>query len=915
MKKRLLLLPVLFSGMTLLFNSCADVDNMSDENAIAEFKITAYSPREIELKTELRNEENKIYIDVTYGADKFPLHFKANVTFGTSIDQILGVDFNDELVLESVDDQITFTIVAVSGMPRKYTIVAREIPYVAPEEIPVTANAIAPQGAILYKNARIVNEVMSLYVVNAGFPMVIYPEFHPGEGITVVGFENGVTPLSFRDVSTTCSLVLADSDGTKRDITVRVEPIRLTNGKTGGGESLEFTIPDVTPAISRNSVQEGLELIGYNIDQVNDTIRLIVLKDPDRGEIEFPLSVDVDLASFGPNVGYMGIDFPLTVTFGSLDDRTNTFLGFDLSGRVARYWTFALEDYASMLITEANITSFQYDYDPVNVGWLSTKYAITLDKSVVQIDPGRAEIHLKMTGYNAKDLLASNAWSLTLKNVVIEVSEGATYEIIDAFSYAGWQETKQIRVNPKYGQERIWTLIIKDFRSYTASDKCDIESVSINGITPVMAATDPAGAVEIDAEAGRVSINLSQDEGCYPMTIKLDYLTSPYSILSSATGNPRELVFDLIADHDTGIIVTNSHTVTVTAENGATRDWTIALNRPVLTSETKITGFSVTSMSSSRFAISDIVIDDQAGEVLIYLNQGGGCPLTINYVMSLSRNARLSDGIEAAGSYTFTSLAKPWIFRIIGREGNVQEWRVKFADWTPQVQNAGLESWSGNNPTPKGTSSAPYWATSNNSFKTDLVVQGAGNGGGSAAKLETKSAPLVSIAAGSVFLGWFDADNSMSYGTSDPVRLTFQGIEFAATKKIVALDIDINYTSVDGDTGSVAIEILKHDPKKGSYIYHGKRPSGALHPDNTAYVTGSGRRIIGNTAKAGVTNVLPSGQWQTVRINIDYGSYDPLEYSHIVVICSSSSEGDLFKGGIGTVMLVDNVKLVYEGDQ
>ena len=51
--------------------------------------------------------------------------------------------------------------------------------------------------------------------------------------------------------------------------------------------------------------------------------------------------------------------------------------------------------------------------------------------------------------------------------------------------------------------------------------------------------------------------------------------------------------------------------------------------------------------------------------------------------------------------------------------------------------------------------------------------------------------------------------------------------------------------------------------------------------------------------------------WTSETITLDYKNTE-LAPTHILVVASSSKYGDFFTGGVGSTLVVDNMKLIYE---
>lgn len=878
--------------------SCTKIDELSDENNIKSFVVTEHT-NGIELGSAIFSagpQVDTIYIPVKYGDYKFPLELDAEVTFNGDIDQIVGLNliggkFRD-VMFENIDSERHFTVMAKSGMPKRYVIIPRLDDYRVPGEIGMTVKSVTPASTLVYPKAYIENsETMTIYVANPSFPLTIVPEFifDPAE-MEFVDFNNGKTPLTFANVSSTLLLTIIDKrDGldTKRDIEVRLSVLTNVTGEEPTSESLTLSGSGVRPVYPD---PENIDnYLGHRVEAQRDSITLIVR---DMSKLDFPTTFEIGLAELANGTSVLGADLPLQALFASADD-TFRFWMVDIALETVREWVVVLAELDDT-IYGAEVISFEYGYDPNKVNFAK----LWLKLEGCDIYPS-GDIWLRMT----KDVntILGGTWGFTLQDMVPTLSEGAACDLPETLYWSAADEVHTFTVTSKDGQTKEWRIGIKNlWKPSPASSEATILNASIKAIRPIMA---QAETTLVSGDDKKITIALKEDDGAYPISVYMDYVVSDFATVTSQQGNTEPLVFDTPE---------SVQAVRVTAEDGESfEDWTVVLQQPVKTVGTKVTLFKVNSVTPSGFEIDNAVIDEGNRTIMMTLTNSSSCPLTVNYSMTLSRGASIKEEeIGLTGNFTFGRLTQAKSFTIVGN-GEENVWTVKFADYAPQLKNWTLEEWEGNNPKPKGTSTTPYWATANNSFVTQ-TTKGTGNGGGAAARLETKSAPLVGLAAGSLFLGWFDLANSVKYGTSDPVRLTFQGIPFSATKKVVGMELDVNYTSVSNDTGSVAIEMVKKNAGASSYIYHGLRPDGKAHSENTATHIAKGRNVIGNASKTGVTNVIAAGEWSTIRVNLDYGSSDPFDYTHLNVICSSSSEGDSFEGGVGTVMLIDNVKLIYE---
>lgn len=886
------------SLFALILYACVDVDKLSDLNTIESFTIVSGSPSAIEFG-EITIKEDSVIVSILYGSDKFPLTLRADLDFTVKVDQIVGIDFEEGVTIEDINDTKEFYIMAESGLSRKYTLAFKREKYTVLSSVPFTYNNLSPKNSIIYNKATFIEEELVLSVVELTYPFSITPKFSEDD-YTYEGFINGNTQFKFEDESTTHNIIVVDSEtGSKRDISLRSSSLRIVSGGDGNYESTDLFNSDLSLEIAQTTNQA--ELIGFRIENAKDSLSVYIKP---SGEGDFPLDILVEFGEVEQRCGLIGVRDGERVTLEGFDDKFR-YYAVDPVAAIARYWQIVPIEYREP--QSAEVLSFSYDYNKshnIIITGLKIRKPIILDIESVDIFPQSREIWLMATEIN--NALASANWKVILQDIQITVSEGARYELPSSVEWIGndsWKESVSFKVIASDESVTEWTINIRDFRDQTPSDEAEILDASIRYMLPMMAKADPVSPITLNESEKKISIRLDEDEDCYPLSVMLDYELSKYAMVVSQSENSVPIVFS--GPDSVGEVV-------VKAEDGTESKWTVVLIQPEKAEAANVVTFSIDSYSSPVFETGSIAIDPEEGEILITLDQSGSCPATINYSMGLSRKATAS--VSLKGSFNFDNLNSVPKFTVTSSGGNTKEWSVKIAPHTPQLKNWDLEQWMSDDKTllPAGKKKAPYWSSANNSFVTG-TTKSAGKNGGYCAKLYTQTA-VGNLASGSLLLGWFDASNPVT-GLSDPVKLVFQGIEFSASKKLVGVEMDINYSSGgDGnDTGSILVEFVKQDPYDlDSYVYHGRRPDGTFHPDNTAISKAMGQHIIANKPSIGGTLVVPSNQWQTVRVDINYGSNDPLDYSHFVIICASSSKGDAFIGNSGTTMLIDNVKLIYE---
>lgn len=895
MKK--LLTPLLLSLLCAMA-ACTDIDKLSDANTVRTFAVTTHTPAEIGIGEAEITEDGTIYIPVTYGADLFPLTIAADLKYSGKIDRLLGVDFREGVTFGSAEEQIDFVVVAESGLARKYTLEPRIVDFRHPEYLTFSVGSPTPAGLLVYGKAHLTDEEMVIPMVEPVFPVSFVPQFDFGGTLSAEGFENGTTPITFNHINSTYSLLLTDNvNGSKRNITVRPQALEVV-GSDPQYDMTEIRAQEVS--VSLPGQPAGVEVKGFTVDNETDEITVSVASDD---EVAFPLSVSLAIQPSAAYTGLVGLDAPLVFT---AFDEPLTFYYGDTKQGIARRWTVSLSEFG-VVASDAEVTSFSYAYRAAQLDTPSgERPAIVLDIENTVISSETAEVILPMT--DVANATQSDDWTLELTDVAVTVSRGATFTL-PALEWRGndsWKTPVAFDVEARDGTVKTWTVRIRDARTHIPSAECDIMGATVREISPV-----GPNKGEVTIEGNTITIGISSDEGYYPLSISLSYTLSDYAKVISQEGNTQPLAF---ADP------TAVNTVRVLAEDGTTtRDYQVKLNPAASTVEPNVRNFTVKGFSSAGFSLTSAQVDTEAAEIVLTLAAGGSCPVDVNYTLEMNRDVTAS--IPLTGKLRFTNLNQQQTFTATAG-GRQKKWTVRIKELLPQLTNWQLDDWKdANTPNPAGVKGNPYWATANNSIVkgTSRIEDKIGN----AAQLKTGTA-LTRLTSGSIFLGWFDSGKVFPDGLTDPVKLTFQGIPFSASRKLVGMEVDIKYTAAgDGsDTGSLAIELIKHNSTK-AYVYHGNKPikdvppsSWQPHPDNTAVRYARGRQLVGNLGGTQQgENVLQvvKDTWTTVRVNIDYTDVsDPLGYTHLLIICASSSQGDVFIGTKDSTLIIDNIKLIYE---
>lgn len=238
---------------------------------------------------------------------------------------------------------------------------------------------------------------------------------------------------------------------------------------------------------------------------------------------------------------------------------------------------------------------------------------------------------------------------------------------------------------------------------------------------------------------------------------------------------------------------------------------------------------------------------------------------------------------------------------------------TSFDDWNVDPSNSKLYC-------PWAAGGTSFWDTGNRGATTvgssnSVPTDDTSTGSGKAAYLESKYI-VIKFAAGNIFTGKYlktDGTNGvLGFGrpfTAFPSKLTF---DYKYKSEPITRCGDKNYEYLKGRPDSCNVYVALWHIGEGEYEeYQGdKYPivirtepgvNQNLFDPNDPRVIAYGQFTQGNTVE----------NWTTETINIKYKN-TMVEPTHILVVASSSKFGDFFTGGVGSTMVLDNMKLIYE---
>lgn len=237
---------------------------------------------------------------------------------------------------------------------------------------------------------------------------------------------------------------------------------------------------------------------------------------------------------------------------------------------------------------------------------------------------------------------------------------------------------------------------------------------------------------------------------------------------------------------------------------------------------------------------------------------------------------------------------------------------TSFDDWCIDAANAKLYY-------PWAEGATPYWETGNKGATTvgssnSIPTDDTSTGSGKAAYLESKYI-VIKFAAGNIFTGSYlrtDGTNGiLGFGRpfkAFPTKLTFDYKYKSETINKVGEEA-LRYMEGRPDSCQIYIT-LWHIGDNDYEEYNGEKFPLIIRtrPSERHLFSPDDSRVV---AYAQLTQGADVPQWTSHTLELKYKD-NKRTPTHIQVVASSSKYGDYFTGGVGSTLVLDNLKLHYE---
>ncbi|MCL1973309.1 MAG: PCMD domain-containing protein, partial [Bacteroidetes bacterium] len=361
----------------------------------------------------------------------------------------------------------------------------------------------------------------------------------------------------------------------------------------------------------------------------------------------------------------------------------------------------------------------------------------------------------------------------------------------------------------------------------------------------------------------------------------------------------------------------------VVSENGEiAQTWRIVLQNDAVnrSCDKEVVDF-VSGTPSGGFFFAEKYLEFQKRQITLVVSERAlDVPLIIAPRITVSTNARLVDVVS--GAQLALSFDQPKVFYVQAEDESRAEWRIVLI-YAPQIPNSGFESWGKANNSDMNLlpANGTGWCTANNSALSN-TTRVAGYNSPYAVQMQTTLQnmnfvifKITTVAAASAFVGNF----TLKTGVNDvynPISMTSMGIPFLGNNMPVAFSLDYKYMR--------GAQMTYTEPNRGSLIPSFKNPVNISGSDAASlrvelfynptgpfnYETARDRNEAIAKGEILERNDVPEWTHAYVPIEVVAGK-EGLLPTHIVVVLTSSHEGDYFKGAPGSTLTADNFVLLY----
>lgn len=327
-------------------------------------------------------------------------------------------------------------------------------------------------------------------------------------------------------------------------------------------------------------------------------------------------------------------------------------------------------------------------------------------------------------------------------------------------------------------------------------------------------------------------------------------------------------------------------------------------------SNAEILEVSITGLSNNDLIFENTFVDTENNKVFIFINNNlneFSFPISINADVKLSPGAKTKS--LSSDEISFSEADEVKLLEVEAEDGTVKNWYVYLVH--QQLQNSNFESWfdnmgmNGDDYQEIGTSSVTsVWSTANigTSMYSVYCTQPLTEGTNSMVEITTGKTSVVPITTGTLFTGVFNLAGAIS-NPADPEKATIFGTPFIF--RPTALKFKFKYQA-----GENYIQASFNNP---SSIFAGFTTTEIEGEDQCsvfAYLEVRNGDQITEIARIEMESGTTSNTLTETEMIFNYTSNE--RPTHLTIVFSSSTDGDLWKGAVGSTLVIDDLELIYE---
>ena len=327
-------------------------------------------------------------------------------------------------------------------------------------------------------------------------------------------------------------------------------------------------------------------------------------------------------------------------------------------------------------------------------------------------------------------------------------------------------------------------------------------------------------------------------------------------------------------------------------------------------SESSILSFEISAASQENLLSSQIQFDSENKVISVFSPENlpdNIFPVSLTPEVRSSSQSKLIP--ESGTEITFTDKDACSTYRVTAEDGTVSTWYVLLRD--NQLPNADFDDWFETT----GMNSQPFlqpgrlqettvWATANmgTSIYGVYCTNPLEDGDNTLVEIITGETEAVPVTAGTLFTGKFDISGAINNPT-DPERATDFGIPFIYRPK--ALRLKYSYQS-----GEDYIRGTLNDPEN---IFGGFTVDHLEGKDSCKIY--SFLEAWNDDQKSVIAGFLfftdDTGE-ELEEITIPYTYYLDQNPTHITLVFTSSKDGALYTGSVGSKLIIDDLEFIYD---